>query len=117
MATTLQRRVVHPSSVPPVGAMQQGTLDLASDPAKMRGETASNPFTAELGLLTKLVEPRKSHAKEGSSMLAPKPVRDVPGRKRRAVPPLNDQEVAVGEVQTLRVDDATFNVIDVHPHN
>ena len=34
-------------------------------------------------------------------MLAPKPVRDVPGRKRRAVPPLNDQEVAVGEVQTL----------------
>ena len=70
------------------------------DPA-LSGPAASNPFTAELGLLTKLVEPRQSHAKEDSALPAPKPVKDSPGRKRRSVPPMNEQEIAVGEVQTL----------------
>ena len=75
-------------------------MGLGQDPA-LSGPAASNPFTAELGLLTKLVKPRVSHAKEDSTLPAPKPVKDEPGRKRRSVPPLNDQEVAVGEVQTL----------------
>ena len=53
------------------------------------GMAASNPFTAELGLLTKLVAPRVSRAKEDSSLPAPKPVKEA-GRKRRSVPPLNE---------------------------
>ena len=70
------------------------------DPS-LSGPHASNPFTAELGLLTKLVAPRISHAKDDASLPAPKPIGAEAGRKRRSVPPLNELEVAVGEVQTL----------------
>eukprot|EP00966_Prymnesium_polylepis_P039840 924697-Prymnesium_polylepis.1 len=62
--------------------------------------TASNPFIAELGLLTKLLEPRVSGKKDAASLPAPKPVKGAPG-KRQSVPPLSDQEVANGEVQSL----------------
>ena len=73
----------------------------AAEP-RMAGQMASNPFTAELGLLTKLVAPKISHAKDGASLPAPPKVKDMPGRKRQSVPPLTEQEVAIGESQTLQ---------------
>ena len=71
-----------------------------ADPS-LSGPAASNPFTAELGLLTKLVAPRVSRAKDDASLPAPKPMSGKAGRRQRSVPPLNELEVAVGEVQTL----------------
>ena len=72
------------------------------DPS-LSGPHASNPFTAELGLLTKLVAPRISHAKDDASLPAPKPIGAEAGRKRRSVPPLNELEVAVGEVHGMKL--------------
>ena len=63
--------------------------------------TVANPFFAELGLLTKLLEPRASGKKYSASMAVPKPVATGPGGKRQAVPALSDSEVAFGEVQSL----------------
>lgn len=67
----------------------------------MAGQTASNPFTAELGLLTKLTAPTISHTRDGTSLLAPKSFKNA-GRKKRSVPPLTEQEAAIGESQTLQ---------------
>ena len=79
-------------------APQPGGAPLGRDPS-LSGQAASNPFTAEMGLLTKLVAPRISAATDDASLPAPKPT--APGRKQRSVPPLSDTETAVGEVQTL----------------
>ena len=80
-----------------------GTLPLGAVtlPGSQKGMTASNPFIAELGLLTKLLEPRVSGKKDAASLPAPKPVKTGPGGKRQSVPPLSDSEVANGEVQSL----------------
>ena len=82
-----------------VPGMSRAGGALGADPS-LTGPAASNPFTAEMGLLTKLVAPRISAATDDASLPAPKPTK-APGRKQRSVPPLSDTETAVGEVQTL----------------
>ena len=69
--------------------------------AENKGMSVSNPFIAELGLLTKLLEPRVSGRKESLSLPLPKPVDQGPGGKRQSVPPLSEYEVSMGEVQSL----------------
>jgi len=60
---------------------------------------ASNPFTAEVGLLSSLAQPRVSARKEAASgMLPPKPIKKG---TYRSVPPLNERQLATGEVQSL----------------
>ena len=86
-------------SLPGLGTLPLGAVTLPSSDNKAM--TASNPFIAELGLLTKLLEPRVSGKKEAASLPAPKPVIMGPGGKRQSVPPLSDSEVAHGEVQSL----------------
>lgn len=81
-------------------ASEMGTLPFPSS-LITKAETASNPFYAELGLLSKLVEPRLSGKKENASLAVPKPVKVFPRGKRQSVPPLSDSEVAHGEVQGL----------------
>ena len=65
------------------------------------GQGMSNPFTAEMALLTSLTGERISSRKEGAASMPPPVPLESRGKKRRAVPPLNDHEVAMGEVQTL----------------
>ena len=47
-------------------------MTLSTMSGGQKAMTASNPFIAELGLLTKLLEPRVSGKKEAASLPAPK---------------------------------------------
>lgn len=106
------RRAAPRAETAGLGATQQlgATAAFAAQPAAgalaltrndWQKATASNPFYAELGLLSQLMEPRVS-AKHGKvSLPAPAALGASPGRKRQAVPPLSESEVALGEVQSL----------------
>lgn len=60
---------------------------------------ASNAFTAEIGLLSSLAVPRASaRQKAAAGMLPPKPIKKG---TCRSVPPLNERQLATGEVQSL----------------
>lgn len=60
---------------------------------------ASNAFTAEIGLLSSLALPRVSARQEAAAgMPAPKPIKKG---TYLSVPPLNERQLATGEVQSL----------------